>query len=97
MAKATPPIPPAPPAPPPSAAVPDAGAADAAADAAMNAAALAQASADRAAGELAPMTLAEACALVRIDPADALAFKDHGTHVVVVTVAGQKLTTADPA
>lgn len=70
---------------------------DDAADAAMNAAALALAGADRAAGELEPMTLAEACALVRIDPSDALAFKDHGTHVVVVTVAGQKLTTANLA
>lgn len=81
----------------PDAAAPAPAADDAAADAAMNADALAQASTDRAAGDLPPMTLAEACALVRIDPADALAFKDHGTHVVVVTAAGQKLTTAAAA
>lgn len=84
----------------PADAAPAAGAdaaADTALDTALDAAALAQAGADRAAGELAPMGLAEACALVRIDPADALAFKDHGTHVVVVTVAGQKLSTAGQA
>lgn len=88
-------------------------AADAAADAAMNQAAIAQAGADRAAGELQPMTVAEAARLVRrrkvieapgaqprviesaIEPDEVLAFKDHGTHVVVVTVDGQKFSTAD--
>ena len=74
--------------------------ADAAADSALDAQALAQAPApapDAAApagSELSGMSLAEACALVRINPADALGFKDHGTHVVVVTAAGQKLSTA---
>ena len=40
------------------------------------------------------MTLAEAAALVGIPACDVLSFHDHGTHVVVVSVAGQKLTTA---
>ncbi|KLN57626.1 hypothetical protein [Variovorax paradoxus] len=32
---------------------------------------------------------------IRLDPADVLSYRDYGTHVVVVTVDGQKLTDAE--
>ena len=40
-------------------------------------------------------TRAEKTREVRLDPAEVLAHADHGTHVVVVTVDGQKLTDAE--
>ena len=60
-------------------------AADAAADAALGATAT----------TLAAMMLAEACGLAHVPLADALGFHDHGTHVVVVTNDGRKVSTAD--
>ena len=39
------------------------------------------------------MTAAEAAKAVGIKAKDLLAFRDYGTHVVVVTVDGQKLST----
>lgn len=37
------------------------------------------------------LTAEQAAAAVGIDPAEAFAYRDYGTHVVVVTIAGQKL------
>lgn len=33
--------------------------------------------------------------MVAVKPDEVLAFKDHGTHVVVVTIDGQKFSSAD--
>lgn len=38
------------------------------------------------------LTLDDAAVLVGVDVTDCLAFKDYGDSVVIVTVAGQKLT-----
>jgi hypothetical protein len=46
---------------------------------------------------LAVLTLADAALLARKDLTECLAFKDYGNTVVVVTVAGQKITVAKDA
>lgn len=45
------------------------------------------------AGKAKPMTAAEAAKRVKCDAADVLDWRDYGTHVVVVTRDGQKLTS----
>lgn len=56
------------------------------------------------AGEAKPLTAAEAAKIVTrvvgdkkvpVKADEVLAFRDHGTHVVVVTRDGQKLSSAD--
>ena len=44
-----------------------------------------------------PLTAAEAAKRVRCEVADVLAWHDYGTHVVVVTKAGQKLSSLTAA
>ena len=41
------------------------------------------------------LTAAEAAKRVKCAAADVLAFRDHGTHVVVVTMDGRKLSSQD--